>query len=162
MVTVRKLCLKYMKLVYVRRVSIRFRLIFLCAIILLLGGCLRKEEMKHVYGQRCLSCHGPSGKGDGPIADTLPVRVPDFRDTIKRKNIIQIRMVIKQGKGIMPAFRPALEKYQIQDMVRFVRILSMEGRTAEWWENFEPFIWAHCSVPWQFVFDPESADGNSS
>ena len=49
----------------------------------------------------------------------------------------------------MPAFESALEKYEIQDMVRMVRVLSMEGRDLQWWEKFEPLVWAHCSVPWQ-------------
>ncbi len=141
--------------------SLMSRILVLCGIVFFLAGCLRKEEMKLVYGQRCLSCHGPSGRGDGPVAASLPVHVPDFKDTIERKNVFQIRKIIKKGKGVMPAFQPALEKYQIQDMVRFVRVLSMEGRTAEWWESFEPFIWAHCSVPWQYVFDPELTEGNS-
>jgi len=132
-----------------------FRLAALCALIFLFAGCLRKEEMKVLYAQRCLGCHGSTGKGDGPIAASLPARVPDFRDTINRKSVIQIRRVIKKGKGVMPAFEPALRKYEIQDMVRFVRILSIEGRPNEWWEKFEPLIWAHCSVPWQYVFDYE-------
>lgn len=129
-----------------------FRLAALCALIFLFAGCLRKEEMKVLYAERCLGCHGTSGRGDGPIAASLPAHVPDFRDTIRRKSVIQIRQLIKKGKGIMPAFEPALQKYEIQDMVQFVRILSKEGRTVEWWENFEPLIWAHCSVPWQYVY----------
>ena len=138
------------------------RLVVLCALIFLFAGCMRKEEMKQLYAQRCLGCHGPSGEGDGPIAALLPSPVPDFRDTIKQKSVIQIRHVIKKGKGIMPAFEPALQKYEIQDMVRFVRILSMEGRTIEWWEKFEPLIWAHCSVPWQYVYGYDKPQSTES
>lgn len=131
------------------------RLLVLFAVLFLLTGCLRKEEMQLTYAQRCLGCHGPSGRGDGPIAAALPNPIPDFRITVKQKSVIQIRSVIKRGRGVMPAFEPALQKYEIQDMVRFVRILSLEGRTPDWWEKFEPLIWAHCSVPWQYVFDYE-------
>jgi hypothetical protein len=70
---------------------------------------------------------------------------------VEKKRVYQIRKVIKEGKGVMPAFGPALEKVEIQDMVRFVRILSQQGRELEWWEQFEPLVWAHCSVPWEFV-----------
>ncbi len=128
------------------------RFLVLFAVLFLLTGCLRKDEMKVTYGQRCLGCHGPSGRGDGPIAAALPNPVPDFRNTVKQKSVIQIRSVIKRGRGVMPAFEPVLRKYEIQDMVRFVRILSLEGRNPEWWEKFEPLIWAHCSVPWQYVY----------
>ena len=122
-----------------------------------LSGCIREEEMKLVYAQRCASCHGPSGRGDGPIAKALSARIPDFRHTVENRDVFEIRRIIKKGKGIMPAFEPALEKYQVQDMVRMVRVLSMEGRDLEWWEKFEPFVWAHCSVPWQYVYDYEAA-----
>lgn len=128
-----------------------------------LCGCLRKEEMQLVYAQRCMNCHGASGRGEGRIGKVLPVKVPDFRDTVRQRSIWEIRGIIKEGKGMMPAFGPVLEKYQIQDMVRMVRILSMEGREVEWWENFEPFVWAHCSVPWQYVFEYDAdTDDNRS
>ncbi len=127
--------------------------------VVVLSGCIREEEMRLVYAQRCASCHGPGGRGDGPIAKALSAKVPDFRHTVENRDIFEIRQVIKKGKGIMPAFEPALEKYQIQDMVRMVRVLSMEGRDLQWWEKFEPLVWAHCSVPWQYVYDYESAGG---
>ncbi len=139
------------------------RLLILCAVSFLVAGCLRKEEMQLTYAQRCWSCHGPTGRGDGPVAHALPVRVPDFRQTVEKKNVFQIRGVIRQGRGVMPAFGPALENWQIQDMVRFVRILSLEGREVDWWEKFEPLIWAHCSVPWQYVYDYDrSVNGEGS
>ena len=122
-----------------------------------LSGCIREEEMKLVYAQRCASCHGPAGRGDGPIAKALSANVPDFRHTVDNRDVFEIRRIIKEGKGIMPSFQPALEKYQIQDMVRMVRVLSMEGRDVEWWEKFEPLVWAHCSVPWQAVYDLDAA-----
>ncbi len=122
-----------------------------------LSGCIREEEMRLVYAQRCASCHGPGGRGDGPIAKALSAKVPDFRHTVDNRDVFEIRRIIKKGKGIMPAFEPALEKYQIQDMVRMVRVLSMEGRDLEWWEKFEPLVWAHCSVPWQYVYDYDAA-----
>jgi mono/diheme cytochrome c family protein len=107
--------------------------------------------MEKIYAQRCLGCHGATGKGDGPTAASLPVAVPDFRDTVKNQSVVQIRNAIKQGKGVMPAFEPALAKPEIQDMVRMVRVLSQRDRSLEWWERFEPLVWAHCSVPWEFV-----------
>ena len=121
----------------------------------LVAGCASSERMERMYAQRCLGCHGVWGRGDGPLAASLPVSVPDFRDTIRSKSVIQIRKVITQGKGIMPAFEPALAKPEIQDMVRMVRVLSQKGRSLEWWEKFEPLVWAHCSVPWEFVIGYE-------
>ncbi|MBI2361367.1 MAG: cytochrome c [Deltaproteobacteria bacterium] len=118
---------------------------------LFLFGCLPSERMETIYAERCLGCHGASGRGDGPIAASLPVGVPDFRETVKANNVFHIRKIIKDGKGIMPAFSPALGNPEVQDMVRMVRVLSQQGRDTEWWEKFEPLVWAHCSVPWEIV-----------
>lgn len=122
------------------------------ALVFILAACSpTSERMESLYAQRCLGCHGASGRGDGSIAVSLPVPVPDFRDTVKNKSVIQIRKVITQGKGVMPAYAPALREAEIQDMVRMVRVLSQQGRPLEWWEKLEPLVWAHCSVPWEFV-----------
>lgn len=126
-------------------------LMVLGAVLFLLAACSRNEQMRALYAQRCAGCHGPTGKGDGPVATLLPVRVPDFRETVERKSVIQIRRVIAEGKGLMPAFGPALSGLEIQDMVRSIRLLSQQGRSLQWWEKFQPLVYAHCSVPWEFV-----------
>ncbi|HEY5907870.1 MAG TPA: c-type cytochrome [Vicinamibacteria bacterium] len=38
-----------------------------------------------VYRTYCAVCHGPAGKGDGPLADSLRVKVPDIT-LLARKN----------------------------------------------------------------------------
>ena len=35
---------------------------------------------KQVYEELCVSCHGPTGRGDGPLAPTLRPRPADFRE----------------------------------------------------------------------------------
>jgi hypothetical protein len=115
-------------------------------------GCGRSERMDMLYLQRCVSCHGGSGRGDGQIAAALPGAVPDFRDTVERQSNAQIRRIIREGKGMMPAFHPALNPAEINDMVRMVRLLSREGRELSWWEKYDALVIAHCSVPWEVVF----------
>ncbi len=124
--------------------------VFLFLLIFVLG-CSGGERMERLYAQRCLGCHGPSGRGNGPIAAKLPVYVPDFRTTVQNHSVAYIRRVITDGKGIMPAFGPALPRGGIQDMVLFVRVLSQTDRSLQWWERFEPLVWAHCTVPWEEV-----------
>ena len=118
---------------------------------LLLVGFWRNERMDLLYAQRCLGCHGPSGLGDGPVAASLPVRVPDFRETVEKKSTPQIRRAIAEGRGIMPAFGPALRPAEITDMVQMVRFLSREGRNISWWEKYDTLVVAHCNVPWELV-----------
>ena len=114
-------------------------------------ACGRNERMDAMYAERCMSCHGTSGRGDGPVAAALPVQMPDFRDTVERKSNGQIRRVIADGRGMMPAFSPALRQSEISDMLQMVRFLSRDGRDIRWWEKFDTLVVAHCSVPWEAV-----------
>ena len=129
------------------------RLSVFCAVtlIILLAGCGRNERMDALYAQRCLTCHGPGGRGDGLLAASLPAVPPDFRQTVRRKGNPQIRKLIADGKGIMPAFTPALSQSEINDMLQMVRFLSREGRDLAWWEKFDTLVAAHCSIPWEAV-----------
>ncbi len=111
--------------------------------------------MDALYVQRCVSCHGANGRGDGPLAASLPVRPPDFRDTVQHKSTAQIRRIIAEGRGMMPAFDPALRPGEITDMLTMVRLLSREGRDLAWWERFDTLVVAHCNIPWETVLDYE-------
>ena len=135
-------------------------LLFILVFSVLLVGCGRNERMDTLYAERCLNCHGLVGSGDGPMAAALPVRPPDFRDTVQRKGNSQIRKIIADGAGIMPAFGPVLSPSEINDMLQMVRFLSREGRDVAWWEKFDTLVVAHCSVPWETVLgydDPTNA-----
>jgi hypothetical protein len=125
-------------------------------------GCGRNERMDRLYAQRCMNCHGPGGNGNGPMAAALPGKPPDFRETVERKSNSQIRKVIVEGAGIMPAFGPALSPSEINDMLQMVRFLSREGRDVAWWEKFDTLVVAHCSVPWETVlgYDEPSETAN--
>ena len=122
-------------------------------VLLALCSCGRNERMDALYAQRCINCHGPSGRGDGPVAASLPVRLTDFRETVERKSVSQIRRAITEGLGMMPAFAPALRPSEISDLVYMVRFLSREGRNIHWWERFDALVVAHCNIPWEAVFD---------
>jgi cbb3-type cytochrome c oxidase subunit III len=123
----------------------------LTAILVLLSSCGRNQRMDALYAQRCLGCHGPSGRGDGPVAASLPTRPPDFRQTVERMSTSQIRRAVADGKGLMPAFQPALRASEISDMAQMVWFLSREGRQVRWWERFDTLVAAHCSIPWELV-----------
>jgi hypothetical protein len=131
------------------------------AFVLLLAACGRNERMDALYAQRCLNCHGPLGRGDGALAVALPAPTPDFRQTVEQRTNFQMRKVIEQGRGTMPAFSPALAPAEISDMVQMVRLLSREGRDISWWERFDTLVAAHCSIPWEIVFGTDEPEGVS-
>ena len=78
--------------------------------------------------------------------------------TVERKSTGQIRRIISNGRGMMPAFSPALRPVQISDMVSMVRFLSREGRAVSWWEKYDTLVVAHCSVPWDAVFGSDETE----
>ena len=70
---------------------------------------------------------------------------------MEKKSTPQIRRSIAEGRGIMPAFGPALRPAEITDMVQMVRFLSREDRNVSWWEKYDTLVVAHCNVPWELV-----------
>jgi len=58
-----------------------------CTVSLALDGCARKPSKpsgEALYQRHCVSCHGPGGRGDGPLADTLKRRPADLTELAKR------------------------------------------------------------------------------
>ena len=133
------------------------RYLMLAACLCVFAACGRNERMDRLYAERCLGCHGSAGGGDGPMAASLPARLPDFRETVQQKSTAQIRRIIAEGRGIMPAFDPALKPSEVSDMVQMVRFLSREGREVSWWEKYDTLVVAHCSVPWDLFFGYDEA-----
>src|SRR5690606_968746 len=79
---------------------------------------------KELYERYCASCHGKSGRGDGPVSESLVVEVPDLtryaqrhgrffdRDLVER--IIDGRHVIAaHGTRTMPVWGESFSKAQL-------------------------------------------------
>ena len=88
------------------------------------------DEAKALAQNRCASCHGAGGKGDGPNAATLPVKPRDLSQKEWQKSVsdAQIRAVIVKGgagvgKSILMPPNPDLEaKPEVVDaLVKLVR-----------------------------------------
>lgn len=87
-------------------------------------------EAKTIYVQTCLTCHGATGKGDGPAGKGLKPRPRDYTDALwqKRTSNVQIAQVILKGglgtglSPIMPA-HPQLES-KIAALVGYIRTLG--------------------------------------
>jgi mono/diheme cytochrome c family protein len=96
-----------------------------------------------LYRRFCASCHGVSGRGDGPVAASLRVKVPDLtliarrghgadlRDRIIR--IIDGRYVIgAHGTRVMPVWGEDLARLEIgnPDAERSTQVII--GRLADY------------------------------
>lgn len=49
-----------------------------------LGADFDEMSGKALYGRFCASCHGIEGRGDGPVAASLNVEVPDLTSIARR------------------------------------------------------------------------------
>jgi mono/diheme cytochrome c family protein len=96
----------------------------------LAGGSVDKG--KALYAQQCVSCHGSSGKGDGPAAAAMQPKPRNLADKAYMAGLTDQRLadVIKKGGAgvgkspLMPPFGAALKDGDIQDVVAFIKNLE--------------------------------------
>ncbi len=85
-------------------------------------------ELQGVFSEKCAPCHGPVGKGDGPMVDRLPQGVPDLTDQATQSlSDGELFWVITEGRlqqnKMMPGFT-SLDEATRQGLVSFVRWLA--------------------------------------
>ena len=92
------------------------------------------EAGKKLYGQFCASCHGQSGKGDGPAATALNPKPRDHTDKeyMSKLSDDDLLKVIKNGGAsvgkspLMPPWGASLKDDQIKDIIAYVRTLCCQ------------------------------------
>jgi mono/diheme cytochrome c family protein len=88
------------------------------------------ETRRRVYQQQCRSCHGTTGKGDGPAAKDLADMPTDLSDSgLWNQTDGELFWKITEGKKPMPTFRKMLNDEQRWHVVNFIRTLSPRPTT---------------------------------
>jgi mono/diheme cytochrome c family protein len=70
------------------------------------------EDGKALYDKHCASCHGPSGKGDGPAAKAFKNKPSDLSATAKAMSEADLAKFVKEGK---PDLKPPHPKSKLTD-----------------------------------------------
>ncbi|WP_026370740.1 CopD family protein [Kallotenue papyrolyticum] len=86
---------------------------------------------KAIYERSCASCHGLSGRGDGPAAATLPGLPADFTiPHFATHTDAQVFEWIKNGKPgtAMPAFGDQLSEEEIWQVITYLRELYRQAQ----------------------------------
>lgn len=98
------------------------------------AGVARGEQ---VYRTFCWTCHGHYGRGDGPAAQYLAVRLPDFTDPalLGDKSDQQIVTHITARKGRpdtnhapMVVIAEVLKEDALRDAIAYIRTLAVPGK----------------------------------
>ncbi len=80
-----------------------------------------------VFQTNCASCHGESGKGDGPTGAYLSVPPADLTsEDVRNDSDSELLSEISNGipdKG-MPAWKSLLSAQEIRDVLAYIRTLS--------------------------------------
>ena len=78
---------------------------------------------KATFQAKCVSCHGPEGKGDGPVGKALKPPAGDFSSAeSKKKSPEELQKIIENGvpKTAMVAWKKQLNETEIQDVLAYV------------------------------------------
>jgi cytochrome c oxidase cbb3-type subunit III len=91
-----------------------------------------QSEGKKLYVTYCSSCHGDNGKGDGPAAQSLPVKPANHTDGAVMNQLTDkflLEIISKGGSAVgkspmMPAWGGQLKENQLRDIVAYVRSIA--------------------------------------
>lgn len=88
------------------------------------AGAAGDELGARLYAERCSACHGPDGRGDGPVAAALQPPPRNFRDVEfwRTRSLDDLRGVVRDGRPgtMMQAFGGVLSEAEIDSVVRHV------------------------------------------
>lgn len=81
---------------------------------------------KAVYEKSCVLCHGPQGRGDGPVGKTINPPAADFTSAAsKKKPDAELLDTIEHGRPptAMTGWKGQLSEIEIQDVLAYVKSL---------------------------------------
>ena len=83
------------------------------------------ERGKNLYQTNCLTCHGASGKGNGPLGPALIPPASDLTVT-KQKTDEELMATIQNGRAgtAMSPWNNILSQQELQNVLAYVRSLS--------------------------------------
>lgn len=89
-------------------------------------------EGRKLYSSYCATCHGDSGKGDGPAGKALPVKPADHTDAKVMNGFTDkflFEIISKGGAAVgksafMPSWGGVLKDNQVRDLVAYVRSIG--------------------------------------
>jgi mono/diheme cytochrome c family protein len=83
---------------------------------------------KALFARECASCHGESGKGNGPDAADLSRQPPDFAaPTVAAQKDGELFWKITEGRKPMPRYGRLLHDDDRWNLVNYIRSIARRG-----------------------------------
>ncbi|MEW6330493.1 MAG: cytochrome c [Pseudomonadota bacterium] len=80
-----------------------------------------RERGRKLFEANCASCHGLTGRGNGPIAARLETLPADLAAMAGQHPDGDFAWKISEGRGAMPAWKKILSEKQIWDIVNYLQ-----------------------------------------
>lgn len=76
---------------------------------------------KKLFEKNCTSCHGPAGRGDGPVSAALSPKPANLAVMAPQHTSGDLAWKIAHGRGAMPAWKGVLSEKQTWDLVNYLQ-----------------------------------------
>jgi cytochrome c6 len=80
------------------------------------------DKSASTFKAKCAVCHGAGGKGDSPAGKSLGAA--DLTKVAAGKSPAELKAVIQNGRGKMPAYGKSLKPEEIDAMVAYIKSLK--------------------------------------
>jgi putative copper resistance protein D len=93
-----------------------------------------------LYAANCATCHGRDGRGDGPVALSLPMKPGDLTERVPDRRVGDLYWWIAYGiRGTpMPGFAPQLANAGIWDLIQFLDAQSAAQNAIPMTDRVKP------------------------
>ena len=89
------------------------------------------DQGEQIFQKNCISCHGKSARGDGPLAKTLMPKPTNLRMMSGMHADGDFAWKISNGRGAMPAWKETLKQEQIWHVVNYIQSLAKRTKLAK-------------------------------
>lgn len=82
------------------------------------------ERGKAIYKSHCLSCHGETGKGDGPAASAQKFPPANLHQLVREVKNFIFFLSISQWQGDMPGWEEKYNEAEREDLVAYIKTFN--------------------------------------
>jgi mono/diheme cytochrome c family protein len=97
----------------------------------------RESHGRRVFLQRCATCHGPEGRGDGQNAYNLQPPPPDFQASLPELAVADRRRVIEGGtaalgrSALCPPWGRSLNESEVGALLAYLEVTAQPSEEEE-------------------------------